>query len=551
MSFAWDFPYPSQRMPVLARNVVATSQPLAAQAGLRMLLKGGNAVDAALAAAIALTVVEPTSNGIGSDAFAILWDGRKLHGLNSSGRSPRALSPGRFAGRTALPTLGWDTVTVPGAVAAWAALSQRFGALAFADLFEPALDYAARGFPVAPITAARWQDAHVRYPDFPEIQRAFFPGGRAPHAGEVFRCPSQAETLAAIAHTSGEAFYRGPLARAIADCAAAEGGLMTAEDLAAHRADWVEPIAVDYGGARLHEIPPNGQGIAALIALGILRHLAPGRFAVDSAESLHLQIEAMKHAFSDAFRHVGDPACMEVTSAELLQEDRLAAAAAEIRMDTAATLGTARPAGGGTVYLTAADASGMMVSYIQSNYLGFGSGVVVPGTGIALAKPRARVHPHGGPPELRCGGKAPLPHHHPRLRHTLRATAHELRGHGRAHAAPGACSDDGAGFRLRAESTGRLRCPAMARGAGRQRAARTGLPARHPRRAGAPRSPGLDHRAPLPLWRRAADPPPRGRVRGRLGLAQGWAGGRLLRARSATPTRSILSLMIETPAGFN
>jgi gamma-glutamyltranspeptidase/glutathione hydrolase len=408
VSFAWDFPYPSQRMPVLARNVVATSQPLAAQAGLRMLLKGGNAVDAALAAAIALTVVEPTSNGIGSDAFAILWDGRKLHGLNSSGRSPRALSPGRFAGRTTLPTLGWDTVTVPGAVAAWAALSQRFGALAFADLFEPALDYAARGFPVAPITAARWQDAHVRYPDFPEIQRAFFPGGRAPHAGEVFRCPSQAETLAAIADTSGEAFYRGPLARAIADCAAAEGGLMTAEDLAAHRADWVEPIAVDYGGVRLHEIPPNGQGIAALIALGILRHLAPGRFAVDSAESLHLQIEAMKHAFSDAFRHVGDPACMEVTSAELLQEDRLAAAAAEIRMDTAATLGTTRPAGGGTVYLTAADASGMMVSYIQSNYLGFGSGVVIPGTGIALQNRGLGFTLTAGHPNCVAGGKRPF-----------------------------------------------------------------------------------------------------------------------------------------------
>ncbi len=180
MSFAWDFPYPSRRMPVLARNVVATSQPLAAQAGLRMLLKGGNAVDAALAAAIALTVVEPTSNGIGSDAFAILWDGRGLHGLNSSGRSPRALTPERFEGLRSMPVLGWDTVTVPGAVAAWEALSGRFGSLPFTELFAPAIDYATRGFPVSPITAARWQEAHARYPDFAEINRAFYPHGRAP-----------------------------------------------------------------------------------------------------------------------------------------------------------------------------------------------------------------------------------------------------------------------------------------------------------------------------------------------------------------------------------
>ena len=183
MSFAWDFPYPSQRMPVLARNVVATSQPLAAQAGLSMLLKGGNAVDAALAAAIALTVVEPTSNGIGSDAFAILWDGHTLHGLNSSGRSPRALSPERFEGCRSMPALGWDPVTVPGAVAAWEALSRRFGALAFADLFAPAIGYATRGFPVSPITAARWRDARDRYHAFPEINRVFFPDGRAPRPG--------------------------------------------------------------------------------------------------------------------------------------------------------------------------------------------------------------------------------------------------------------------------------------------------------------------------------------------------------------------------------
>ena len=408
MSFAWDFPYPSQRMPVLARNVVATSQPLAAQAGLSMLLKGGNAVDAALAAAIALTVVEPTSNGIGSDAFAILWDGHALHGLNSSGRSPRALSPERFEGCRSMPALGWDTVTVPGAVAAWEALSRRFGALAFADLFAPAIGYATRGFPVSPITAARWRDARDRYHAFPEINRVFFPDGRAPRPGDVFRCPAQADTLAAIAATSGEAFYRGPIARAIADCAAAEGGLMTAEDLAAHRADWVEPLAMAYNGVHLHEIPPNGQGIAALIALGILRHLELQRFAADSAESLHLQIEAMKCAFAEVFRHVADIDHMPVPPAELLADDRLAAAAAGIRMDRAREEGSRMPAGGGTVYLTAADESGMMVSFIQSNYMGFGSGVVVPGTGIALQNRGLGFTLAAGHPNRVGGGKRPF-----------------------------------------------------------------------------------------------------------------------------------------------
>lgn len=408
MSFAWDFPYPSRRMPVVARNVVATSQPLAAQAGLRMLLKGGNAVDAALAAAIALTVVEPTSNGIGSDAFAVLWDGSGLHGLNSSGRAPRALTPERFEGLRSMPALGWDTVTVPGAVAAWAALSGRFGALPFAELCAPAIDYAARGFPVSPITAARWQDAHARYPDFAEINRAFYPHGRAPRPGEVFRCPGQAETLAAIAETRGEAFYRGPLARAIAECAAAEGGLMTEEDLAAHRADWVELLSVEYNGVHLHEIPPNGQGIAALIALGILRHLELRRFAADSAESLHLQIEAMKCAFAEVFRTVADIDCMTLPPARLLEDGRLSAAAAAIRMDRAGDPAHRLPPGGGTVYLTAADASGMMVSFIQSNYMGFGSGVVVPGTGIALQNRGLGFTLESGHPNQVGGGKRPF-----------------------------------------------------------------------------------------------------------------------------------------------
>jgi len=195
MNTSWEFDYPSQRMPVFARNVVATSQPLAAQAGLQMIINGGNAVDAALACAIALTVVEPTSNGIGGDAFALVWDGHELHGLNGSGHSPKGWTPERYAGLREMPFLGWDSVTVPGAVDAWDALSKRFGKLPFVDLFSPAIDYARNGFVVSPITAQRWADAAELYYEFPDFGQTFLPGGRAPRCGEVFRCPDQARTL--------------------------------------------------------------------------------------------------------------------------------------------------------------------------------------------------------------------------------------------------------------------------------------------------------------------------------------------------------------------
>jgi gamma-glutamyltranspeptidase/glutathione hydrolase len=408
MECSWDFPYRSQRMPVMARNVVATSQPLAAQAGLRMLFAGGNAVDAALAAAIALTVVEPTSNGIGGDLFAIVWDGTRLHGLNGSGRAPRGWGLERFAGRDAMPACGWDTVTVPGAVDAWVRLSRKFGKLPFAELFTPALAYARRGFPVSPLTARRWQEAQGAYPGFAEIKRTFFPNGRAPRTGEVFRCPEQGQTLGLIAESAGEAFYRGELAEKIAACAAAGGGAMTRSDLADHRGDWVQPIGVDYRGVRLHEIPPNGQGIAALIALGILSHFELRRYPVDSVESLHLQIEAMKSAFGEVFRHVADADHMPLGPEELLRGEALAARAAAIRMDRAAGPAARPEASGGTVYLAAADEAGMMVSLIQSNYLGFGSGVVVPGTGIALHNRGRGFVLEKGHPNCVAGGKRPF-----------------------------------------------------------------------------------------------------------------------------------------------
>ncbi len=383
-SFDWQFPYPSQRMPVLARNCVATSQPLAAQAGLRMLLKGGSAVDAVLATAISLTVLEPTSNGIGSDAFAILWDGKKLQGLNASGRSPAAWTPGRFKGLTAMPQRGWDSVTVPGAVAAWVELSRKYGKLPFADLFEPAIEYASRGFMVTPTIARLWDKQLPELKSMPGYAEAFMPNGRAPLPGELFTFADQARTLQRIAETKGEAFYRGDLAEKMVAHAKQYGGAMTMGDLADHRVDWVEPIGQNYRGYTLHEIPPNGQGIGALISLGILENIEMGALPVDSADSLHVQLEAMKLAFADIYEYVSDPATMRVTPAQMLDRDYLASRAKLIDMKKAQDPKFGTPPSGGTVYLTAADASGMMVSYIQSNYAGFGSGVVVNGTGISL-----------------------------------------------------------------------------------------------------------------------------------------------------------------------
>ena len=352
---SWNFPYPSQRMPVFARNMICTSQPLAAQAGLQMLHKGGNAVDAAIATAIALTVVEPTMNGIGSDAFAILWDGKKLHGLNASGRAPGAWSPAYFAKYKTMPERGWDAVTVPGCVSAWAALSERFGKLPFADLFEPAIGYARKGWIVPPIVARSWEAAVQVLGESKDFRAAFMPQGRAPRVGEVFRFEAQARTLERIAETRGEAFYRGDLAQKIAAHARATGGAMTEEDLGAHRADWVEPIHTAYRDHTLHEIPPNGQGIAALLMLGMLEHIDLAAHPVDSPDSLHLQIEAMKLAYADAHRYVSDPDTRDIEYAHLLDPAYLSKRARLIDLKKANSPAFGKPGPGETVYLTAAD----------------------------------------------------------------------------------------------------------------------------------------------------------------------------------------------------
>ncbi len=377
--------YPTARRPTMAANVVSTSQPLAAQAGLRMLLDGGNAIDAALGAAIALTIVEPISNGIGSDLFAIVWDGKDLAGLNASGRSPAAWTPEYFAGQKAVPTRGWNSVSVPGCVSAWAELSERYGQLPFEKLFEPAIEYAFNGYLVSPFVATRWNQQVPELKNQPGFAQTFLPGGRAPRAGERFVHRDAAATLELIAETRGKAFYEGELAERIASHSAACEAAMTMDDLAAHTNDWVGTITQDYRGYTVHEIPPNGQGIVCLMALGMLTHFDVASLPVDSADSAHLQIEAVKLAFADARAYVADAAGMTaVKAAHLLDRDYLASRARLIDTKRAQDFGHGTPARGGTIYLTAADASGMMVSLIQSNFMGFGSGVVVPGTGISL-----------------------------------------------------------------------------------------------------------------------------------------------------------------------
>ena len=285
MQFDWSHPYPTIRSPLMARNVVATSQPLAAQAGLRMLLKGGNAVDAAIAAAAALTVVEPISNGLGSDNFAIVLDGQQLHGMNSSGVAPAGWSKAYFENKHngQIPLRGFDAVTVPGAVAGWAALSERFGALPFADLMAPAIELAEGGFAVAPVIAHKWSLAVPLLQDKPGFAQAFMPRGRAPLPGERFNFAEAGRALRRIAETRGEAFYRGEIAAAIDAFAREHGAQLRASDLAAHEVQWVKPIEMAFAGHTVHELPPNGQGIAALMALGMLEQLDIGRYGGPTA----------------------------------------------------------------------------------------------------------------------------------------------------------------------------------------------------------------------------------------------------------------------------
>ncbi|MVB09995.1 Glutathione hydrolase-like YwrD proenzyme [Caprobacter fermentans] len=382
--------YSSTRKVVFGtKGMVATSQPLAAQAGLDILKKGGNAVDAAVAAAAVLTVTEPMSNGIGGDAFALVWTKGRLHGLNSSGRSPALLNAEavRERGCEEVPRFGWLPVTVPGVPAAWAKLSGTFGKLPLAQTLEPAACYAEEGFPVAPVTAFNWKRFErgsleaLKRTEYAPLHLAFFPEGRAPRAGERFRLPELAATLRELAETGCGSFYHGRLAEKIDRFSQETGGLLRKSDLEQHSSDWVDPISVRYRGYEVSEIPPNGHGIVALMALNLLKGFPME--SRDSALCIHRMIESLKLAYEDGREFVSDPATMKVSPEALLSE-LYAEERRGLIGDRAILPKAGQPEKGGTVYLCTADGEGNMVSYIQSSYCAFGSGLVVPGTGISL-----------------------------------------------------------------------------------------------------------------------------------------------------------------------
>ncbi|HDS03258.1 MAG TPA: gamma-glutamyltransferase family protein [Firmicutes bacterium] len=405
--------YPSQRTLVYgSRGMVATSTPLAAQAGLRILTEGGNAVDAAVAAAAALTVTEPTSNGIGGDAFALLSFQGKLYGLNGSGPSPALLTPAKFEKKepAQIPAHGWLPVTVPGIPATWAELVSRFGRLPLAHVLAPAAEYAEKGYPVSPVTARFWAKAADRFKEtlkgseYAPWFELFTPGGKAPAAGETWSSSDMGATLRIIGDTGARAFYDGPLGEAIEQYALKTGGLLRLSDLSAFKPEWVKPLFVEYGGKKVWELPPNGQGMATLLALNILKELPETPF--DSPQFVHHTLEAMKLAFSDCMAYTADPVFMPFSVETLLSRD-YAACRARLIGEEALEPFPGNPPRSGTVYLAAADGEGNMVSYIQSNYMGFGSGIVIPGTGIALQNRGHGFTLEEGHPNTLAPGKRP------------------------------------------------------------------------------------------------------------------------------------------------
>ncbi|MDZ4718479.1 MAG: gamma-glutamyltransferase [Roseiflexaceae bacterium] len=384
--------YPSRRSVVMStRGIVAASQPLAAQAGLRILMAGGNAADAAIATAAVLNVVEPMSTGIGGDAFALIYDAAtgRVRALNGSGGAPMALTPAIFAerGLTAVPSLGMLPVTVPGTIDAWATLLAQHGTMTLAQVLAPAIEYAERGFPVSEIIARGWAASTTKLQGHPDAARTYLIGGqRAPRAGEIFKSPGLADSLRQIAEGGRDAFYRGPIAEAIVATSERYGGFLTMQDLAAHTSTWEEPIHTNYRSHTIYECPPNGHGLTALLALNLLEgfdlaHLTPG-----SPEALHLTIEAMRLAFADAATYIADPLHAQVPTDYLLSEAYTSGRRRLLDPNRAAATIPAGevPGGHDTVYLSVVDETGNAVSFINSLYMGFGSGVVAGDTGIAL-----------------------------------------------------------------------------------------------------------------------------------------------------------------------
>ncbi len=408
-----SYSFASRRSPVLARQgLVATSQPLAAQAGLNVLRAGGNAVDAAIATVATLCVVEPCSTGVGGDAFALIWSAAegRLYGLNASGPAPAALTADflRARGHATFPARGGLAVTVPGAVRGWQLALERFGTMGLDTLLAQPIAYARDGFPVSPIIARSWGISTELMGRLPDSRRVWLPGGRAPRAGQLFANPEFAATLQTVAERGYDALYTGEIAAQIAGAVRADGGFLSEDDLASYRAEWVEPLAIDYrDGFVFHELPPNGQGLAALLALNIARGFDLASMTYGSADYYHVLIEAMKLGFVDALAYIGDPRQATVPVDGLLSPRYTRERRALIRRDTAIWPEAGRPSGSDTVYLTVADGAGNMVSWIQSLYMGFGSGITAGRTGIQLQNRGANFSLDPGHPNEVAPGKRP------------------------------------------------------------------------------------------------------------------------------------------------
>jgi gamma-glutamyltranspeptidase/glutathione hydrolase len=396
-------------------GIVATENPLASQAGAAILAQGGNAVDAAVAANAVMGVVAPMMNGIGGDLFALVYEAKtgKLYGLNASGWSPAGLSAEYLLkkGLTEMPQSGIHSVTVPGAVDGWDKLLQRFGHKKFPEVLAPAIRLAEEGFPVTELTAGAWAESQSRLRKDKNAARTYLPGGHAPEVGQIFQNPDLAWSLRQIAAGGRDAFYRGPIAEKILHCSQQMSGTMSAEDLSAYSSEWVEPIATTYHGWAVYELPPNGQGIAALSMLNIMEQFPLRQYGAGSALALHIMIEAKKLAYADMLRYVADPKFTTVPVAGLLSKDYARQRAKLIDLDKAssrAESGQPPKVGPDTTYLCVVDREGNMVSYIQSNYRSFGSGLVADGTGFALHNRGALFSLDRASPNLLAGHKRPL-----------------------------------------------------------------------------------------------------------------------------------------------
>ncbi len=413
------------RSPVLAQHgIAATSQPLASQVALDILKRGGSAVDAAIAANAALGLMEPTGCGIGGDLYAIVWDpaSRQLYGLNASGRSPQGLSydalVAQLDGRDQMPSFGPVPISMPGAVDGWFELHDRFGTLPMTDVLAPAIAYAEGGFPLSQAIAGYWQNNVNRFaanaddiPSLDNFRSTYLIDGEAPKEGDVFRNPDLAQTYRRLAEGGRDAFYQGEMAQTMADYLQRMGGAFTVEDFAAHTSTWVDPVSVNYRGYDVYELPPNGQGIAALQMLNILEGYDLAAMGWGSAEFLHVQTEAKKLAFEDRARYYADMDFYDVPLGLLLSKDYAEGRRNLIRMDKSLlqiSIMDERLEDGDTIYLSVADRNGMMVSFIQSNYMGMGSGLVPDGLGFMFQNRAALFTLEQGHANVYAPGKRPF-----------------------------------------------------------------------------------------------------------------------------------------------